>query len=63
MKNAPMPWRIAMEGGALLLGRLREFEYGCYFPSSDVNVNEAGHVGTGKPEGVEWLAIPEGKCP
>jgi hypothetical protein len=45
--DVPMPWKRIVPGG---------FEYGCYFPSSDLNVSEMGHRGTGKPEGVEWTA-------
>lgn len=29
--------------------------YGCYFPSTDLNVSELNHIGTGKPKDVTWI--------
>ena len=31
------------------------YRYGCYFPRTDLCVNDMGHRSTGEPAGVEWL--------
>ena len=45
-KSTPMPWKKVTND---------KLVYGCYFPSTDLNVHEMGWRGTGKPKDVEWL--------
>lgn len=52
--DLPRVWRRT-EGG-------RVVGYGCYFPSTDLNVNEYGARGTGAPRDVEWVQ-PSGENP
>lgn len=42
--DVPMPYEYVDHAGNL--------NYGCFFPSTDLNVNEMGGRGTGKPTGV-----------
>lgn len=46
--KTPRPWRL-------------DGSYGCYFPSSDLNVGQMGGRGTGEPKDVEWLT--PNSCP
>lgn len=47
LKDQPLRWRIKLPN--------QMYRYGCYFPSTDLNVSEGGLRGTGKPQDVEWL--------
>ena len=49
--DIPRPWRRTSNTGHI--------SYGCYFPTSDLNIDEMGSRGTGCPRDVEWL-IAEG---
>lgn len=56
--STPIRWRLRLEPGSKVCGRTPEYLYGCYFPTTDLNVAEHGGRGTGKPADVEWLDEP-----
>ena len=45
-QDKPRPWQRRV--GDMV-------HYGCYFPTTDLNVSEMGGRGTGQPENVEYL--------
>jgi hypothetical protein len=53
-RDAPRRWRsdlpIANPSGDGM-----RYLYGCYFPRTDLNVNDMGTRGTGRPVNVVWL--------
>lgn len=53
----PLLFRFPTADGRHPSGREREFQYGCYFPGTDLVVTDMGGRGTGKPQwpGIEWL--------
>lgn len=50
----PLRWRVRLPPGTKVCGRTPEYLYGCYFPTTDLNVAEHGGRGTGRPTDVEW---------
>lgn len=45
-KDVPKPWKLKTVSG---------YMYGCYFPTTDLNISEMARPGTGMPTNVEWL--------
>ncbi len=55
-KNQPRRFRRPIEDGVLHPnGSQLRYRYGCYFPATDLVVNDMGGRGTGEPDNVEWL--------
>lgn len=54
--NPPRRFRVRLtDGSKHPSGRAVPFVYGCYFPQTDLYVNDMGIHRTGEPKGVEWL--------
>ena len=57
--RSPKRWRIKIEKGSLKAAPEAEWFYGCYFPGTDLNVNEMGNRSTGfQRRFFEWIDEP-----
>ena len=54
-RNRPRRFRIRNSAGKHPNGSDCPWRYGCYFPLTDLVVGDMGGIGTGEPQGVEWI--------
>ena len=54
-ENRPRRFRVFLASGKHANGSKSSYQYGCYFPMTDLVVGDMGGRGTGEPQGVEWL--------
>lgn len=54
-KNRPRRFRVRTVTGDHPNGSKSTYQYGCYFPMTDLVVGDMGGRGTGAPKDVEWL--------
>ena len=54
-KEMPLRFRVLLGGEKHPNGSVRRYQYGVYFPVTDLVVGDMGGRGTGKPNGVEWI--------
>lgn len=51
----PRRFKWQIPNGTHPTGRKTKYQYGCYFPYTDLVVGDMGGRGTGIPQDVEWI--------